>query len=60
MFQCVDFRFDCLQCVIGFGVEGELVDNLARIDTFVNKMDGDAEDFDPVMVGVCDAMCARE
>ena len=60
MFELVDACFDFIECFGAVGVEGELVDDFSRVDAFVNKMYGDAEHFDAVVIGVGDAVRAGE
>ena len=60
VFQSMDMGFDFIKGFGAVAVEGELVDNLPCVDTFVNKVDSDAEHAHTVVESILNAVSAGE
>ena len=60
VFQLMDVRLDLVKGLMAVGMEGELVDDRTCIHAFIHEMDGDAEYFHAIVVGVFNAMRAGE
>ena len=56
VFQLMDAGFNLVKGLVAVNMEGELVDDGTCIHTLIHEMDGDAEHFHAVAVGVIDAM----